>query len=339
MKKKIMVVLISVLLVLMVTLCFNAQKIFPIYYKNVFPRKLPEWQGIISIWHITSWRTSIGSHTYILKDTAKKFEKKNTGIYINIESVSLETYKKRLDAGIYPDILSYPAEMSVPLDRCIELDENPNNRKIFKDIVTQIDNKSTPVLMTVPIFMFNYEKCQRLGISPSRTIDSDTITSSIEELKKKKDEPFVATQTVLYGMDLKIDKSYTQYRAFMRFASKENYMLVGTLWDNAAMGRMLERNKGFDFIASLPPIDKPLFLWTQWLCAFEDNDEDKNIIMKEYIRQVTTKENQEKLVKKTGCISVQDIAMNYGDIRDEYINNKYKYLTIVPGNGTYVSKD
>jgi ABC-type glycerol-3-phosphate transport system substrate-binding protein len=339
MKKKIMVLLISVLMVLMVTLCFNAQKIFPVYYKNVFPRKLPDWQGIITIWHITSCRTSIGSHTYILKDTAKKFEKNNTGIYINIESVSLEKYKKRIAEGIYPDILSYPAEIAVSLDKCIELDENPNNNKIYKDITTQINNKSTPVLMTVPIFMFNYEKCQRAEISPSRTIDSDTIVSYVEKLEKKYDKSFVATKMALYGMDLDIEKSYTQYQAFIKFASKENYMLIGTLWDNAAMGRMLERNKGFDFIASLPPKDRPLFLWTQWLCAFEDNDEDKNIIMREYIRQVTTKENQEKLVKKTGCMSVQDIDINYGDIRDEYINNKYKYLTIEPGNGMYLIKD
>ncbi|HWS28947.1 MAG TPA: hypothetical protein VN512_02410 [Clostridia bacterium] len=77
--------------------------------------------GILTVWHIVGFKPYTGSGGDWLKDRAKEFEKRHTGVYIEVFSMDAEECEARFLRGESADIYSFPlgwgyAEQFLPLD-------------------------------------------------------------------------------------------------------------------------------------------------------------------------------------------------------------------------------
>gem|GEM_PF-3106925 len=67
----------------------------------------PKWTGIIHVWHVVSWQVGQSSAASWLEKRARGFEKRNAGVFVSVEGMTVEEYKKRVSEGERPDILSF----------------------------------------------------------------------------------------------------------------------------------------------------------------------------------------------------------------------------------------
>ncbi len=81
-------------------------------YGDVFApqSELPEKQrsGIINVWHVVKYKPYTGSISLIIADAARKIENKNFGVYFNVDGITENEYKERMERGEKPDIISFP---------------------------------------------------------------------------------------------------------------------------------------------------------------------------------------------------------------------------------------
>ena len=66
------------------------------------------YHGIISIWHIVKFKPYQGSLGSWVSDVAARLEKLHSGVYLEVESITLEEYSARIARGEQPDVFSYP---------------------------------------------------------------------------------------------------------------------------------------------------------------------------------------------------------------------------------------
>jgi len=81
--------------------------------------KLPEspyFQGILSLWHISDWRTGGSSGTAFLQKRITQFEGQNPHVFIEMETLTVEEALRALQNGDKPDIISYPHGAEIPLE-------------------------------------------------------------------------------------------------------------------------------------------------------------------------------------------------------------------------------
>ncbi len=95
--------------------------------------KLPEspyFQGILSLWHISGWRTGGSSDAAFLQKRITQFEGQNPHVFIEIQTFTEEEALQALQSGEKPDIISYPYGNELPL----EMAELPAVDTIFTDL-------------------------------------------------------------------------------------------------------------------------------------------------------------------------------------------------------------
>lgn len=74
------------------------------------------YQGIISLWHIVEFKPYRGSLGSWVSDIAKQFEKEHRGVYIEVESITLEECSERIGRGERADVYSFPIGWAYPED-------------------------------------------------------------------------------------------------------------------------------------------------------------------------------------------------------------------------------
>ena len=67
-----------------------------------------EYQGIIRVWHIVGFKPYRGSLGSWVSDVAKQLEKKHSGVYLEVDSITVEEYEARIERGEQPDVFSFP---------------------------------------------------------------------------------------------------------------------------------------------------------------------------------------------------------------------------------------
>ncbi len=109
-KKTLSILLMAVMLLLLVLLPKSAGSLLnsrdPLAW---FRPKTEPFSGRISVWHIAKLKPYSGSLGAWIGKYAKKVEKRHFGVYIELESIAAEEAEQRLAAGVFPDIISFPA--------------------------------------------------------------------------------------------------------------------------------------------------------------------------------------------------------------------------------------
>ncbi|MBR5292787.1 MAG: hypothetical protein IKU32_07755 [Clostridia bacterium] len=66
------------------------------------------YHGIIEVWHIVGFKPYQGSLGSWVDRTAQQLEKKHSGVYLEVDSISIEEYEERIARGEQPDVFSFP---------------------------------------------------------------------------------------------------------------------------------------------------------------------------------------------------------------------------------------
>lgn len=104
---------------------FFQEGLYTDIYREWLRIEKPAWQGVLSVWHIAGWDGASGSVLFWLNRRVREFERENTGVFLEVQSISANELKRRLSQGSFPDILSFPTGASNGLDACLE-DIMPN---------------------------------------------------------------------------------------------------------------------------------------------------------------------------------------------------------------------
>lgn len=126
----------------------------------------PRWTGIIHVWHVVSWQVGQGSAASWLEKKASGFEKRNAGVFISVEGMTIEEYNKRLSEGQSPDILSFgPGLISEP-ENIFEMITIPDKIKsnVKKSAYYHSVAYSMPYMMGAYGLYINEELVQSAGI-------------------------------------------------------------------------------------------------------------------------------------------------------------------------------
>ena len=84
-----------------------------------FYEKLPEpetYSGILSLWHISGWRTGGSSGAAFLQKHVARFEAQNPRVFIEQTNLTFEEATAAIADGQMPDIISYPYGTNLDLD-------------------------------------------------------------------------------------------------------------------------------------------------------------------------------------------------------------------------------
>ncbi len=90
--------------------------VFILSYYETMPEN-ESYKGILTLWHITGWRTGGSSGVSFLKKRASEFESVNPHVFIRTVSMTAAEANEAVSCGEIPDIVSYPYgyEISFPL--------------------------------------------------------------------------------------------------------------------------------------------------------------------------------------------------------------------------------
>lgn len=67
-----------------------------------------KYRGILTMWHIVTFKTGGESGSSFLNAAISKFEKQNAYVFIELESITASEAATRIQKGEFPDIISYP---------------------------------------------------------------------------------------------------------------------------------------------------------------------------------------------------------------------------------------
>lgn len=79
------------------------------------------YQGIITVWHIAGFKPYQGSLGTWVGKVAESVEKRHDGVFIEVDSITMEEYQARIERGEQPDVFSYPLGC-VYVEQLMELD-------------------------------------------------------------------------------------------------------------------------------------------------------------------------------------------------------------------------
>jgi len=85
------------------------------------PERAEGYQGIITVWHIAGFKPYRGSLGSWLADVAASLEKRHSGVYFEVDSITVEEYQARILRGEQPDVFSFPLGCA-NVEQLLELD-------------------------------------------------------------------------------------------------------------------------------------------------------------------------------------------------------------------------
>lgn len=95
-------------------------------YYNQMP-ETKTYKGMLTLWHISDWRTGGSSGASFIKKRVSEFESKNPHVFIKTISMTTSEANEEISSGSFPDIVSYPNgfQISMPLSSLPPKDNNP----------------------------------------------------------------------------------------------------------------------------------------------------------------------------------------------------------------------
>jgi len=94
-------------------------------HKNIYTireeQKEEKYTGMLTMWHIVSFPTASQSGVSYLSGRIARFEKQNAYVFIELEGLTPAEARQRMDAGEFPDIVSFPLGFFSNYNRLVNL--------------------------------------------------------------------------------------------------------------------------------------------------------------------------------------------------------------------------
>jgi ABC-type glycerol-3-phosphate transport system substrate-binding protein len=292
---------------------------------NVRPWLMPkraQWEGVLTVWQVSSWRTAKGARDYLLQQAARRVEKANRGLYFEVESISEETLLARLAAGKMPDILSFPSGMEVPFrDLCMGLTyEGALLPALEAAVADEGEAWALPWMASGSLVAVNTGLAQDYGVLPDA--DNWTAQSLLEAAQAAYHVVGTKNPKTIYGLsgaqqnllplaqqetglgEWMSPTQATDRAAYDQFAEGKAVFLLATPWEAAAMGRSQSRGKGFPVTLLPIPSDMPMELTAQWVCVRDSDNDRRDSMAALLVTALLSETTQKQVTTSTGCLSV-----------------------------------
>lgn len=276
------------------------------------------YNGMIEVWNIDSFESGIKSKQSHLEKMAKKFQKRNKGVFVMVRNLTLGECLNSLKNGVSPDIISCSYGVSEILREYFVPFES-KDIKIYDNILNAgkgEDDKLYGLAWCVGFYALISTKAK---IEKSGNCFEDVKLNEIAfesgyNYKSGKKEK--VSKSIVFGMgdylmpknaidaynksrSIQISQNEneelvlkSQYSAYTSFLSNDATILLGTHRDMFRMSAREEKGNVCDVVYL------PLLEWTdlvQFSFICKNDNLKRKIIAEEFARFLTLKENQEEL--------------------------------------------
>lgn len=295
------------------------------------------WEGVLRLWHVSSFLTASGTDgSAWLNARAREFEKRNFGLFIEVESMSIAQAKNRLEKGEAPDIWSFPSGFSPgALEPLGPLDVPELLPSLLKSGRENGDQLALPYMMSGYMLLGNTDLLESRDVALPDTSeystekwDKETLTAAAKAATFVKKQGKRSTNYVGFsyaagqrlGIAALIDRLPTlaagEYAAGEdRFISANAALCAGTLGTMGTLDRMEESGKGFSYFA------EPAGNFTdcvQYAALSKGLEEDRQRNAENFVVWLLREKGQKQL-SKHGALSVNlAAAAANANAPDEY---------------------
>jgi len=149
------------------------------YYREWLTGEREDWSGVLSMWHIVSFKPAQGSVTAYLDSVAAKYEKAHKGVYIEVVGLSPEMARERLSRGERPQLWSFPADgldaaELAPLSFAL-----PRFAGDLAPVEKDEQAVAAPYLFSGYFLLGNTVLVQELGLAWPEKEDADTVREAL----------------------------------------------------------------------------------------------------------------------------------------------------------------
>lgn len=238
------------------------------------------YQGIISFWHVVEFKPYRGSLGSWVSDVAKKYEKQHSGVFFEVESITLEECEARIARGERADVYSFPIGWAYPEDlRTVDIGELPALKGNLQQC-GMYDGKlyAYPYAASGYLLTANQRLMQELDISDGEMLKEGILQGKIPVAGN-------AVALAVYGGQggLLTEEDYLKEKAVVLF---------GDARAAGDMGRKVQQGKGFPYMTYSFSNYSDL---VQCIGVDDTTEDEKLPCIAEFIRLVYAEENQHKL--------------------------------------------
>ena len=144
------------------------------FVKKWVGKKRLSYQGNLTLWHVQGDAFGMGDGSAFLSARAKTFEKRNFGVFLQVETMEMEVFHSRWQQGERPDLLSFPSGAMDDADGLQPLDPSGLSMEAwFLEAGSQKGKVyATPYCYAGHVLLRNDDRIYAAGIMPP----SDGIT-------------------------------------------------------------------------------------------------------------------------------------------------------------------
>jgi len=291
----------------------------PIFQAEREARKQAEaFQGMISLWQVTGWRTGGTSAAGLITQVLTELENRNPGVYFVLETLTTKEAQLRLAQGEKPDILSFPGGMTLPMDIEWQNLNHPDLLPCYSDYLGE-KFPFLPWIASDAIIMIRNTSLAACKAEVSQT------TWSMEELCSLAGQLTYQTQgrnaQRIYGVTsgearwpelslfgvadtAQLPGDFSEREAWNQLVEGNVSMLVAGPWEEMTLAWRTEENRGPDLTIMPWPADVPVPRSVQWIGCAESGDEKKDTLCREVAVRLTSEPLQKKVVDEAKCLAV-----------------------------------
>lgn len=259
--------------------------------QEMYSRREKYFYGVINLWQVDCFEGGTGSRANWLKNIVSAFEKRNNGVYVNVESISVETANNLINSGQKkPDIISFSTGLLIDENMLADLSGIE-----FSGYGERVNNILVPWCMGA-YFMIGDINKENWGLD-GKIIKTKKAEKTVYSIGVPNRKGYVS----LKGLSLNSNNSFTDEKALFFGTSQEifeayNYSkkvnrMIGTQRDFYRMKAAESKNN--------LRVSQALFLGytdlVQYLGIFKCENAKKVEAMKQFASFLLEEEQQSKL--------------------------------------------
>ena len=288
--------------------------------EEMYSRREKYFYGVITLWQIDCFEGGKGNRANWLKSIVTGFEKKHNGVFVNVETLSLETANKLISSGQKkPDIISWGTGLE--LDKNLLIDLPINNQSDFLKEVTFL--KAVPWCMGA-YFMIGDGEEKDWG-NDGKTVQTKKATKTVYSVGYPNREGYVS----LEALKENCSNSFNDEKALFSGTSQEIFEAYNY---SKKVNRMIGTQRDFYRLATAQTKENArtgnvkYLGYTdllQYVSVFKNNNQKKTDTMIAFVEYLLNVEQQNKL-SEIGMFPVfLDAEPEYDNI---YMQNEWQNI-------------
>lgn len=259
--------------------------------EEMYSRREKYFYGVINLWQIDCFEGGTGSRANWLKNIVSAFEKRNNGVFVNVESISLETANNLINSEQKkPDIISFSTGLLIDENMLMDL----SGIKV-SGYAEKVNNIAVPWCMGA-YFMIGDINKENWG-TDGKIIKAKKAEKTVYSVGVPERNGYVS----LKGISLNCNNSFSDEKALFFGTSQEIFEAYNY---SKKVNRMIGTQRDFYRMASAQSKNnlresQTLYLGytdlVQYLAIFKCENSKKVTTMKQFISFMLEAEQQSKL--------------------------------------------